>query len=69
MICLEREPDTILPCAHAYCSKCIADCQRYHQKCPLCRIGSTDDEDQWVVPEVPETDKIKNYVDQLAKPS
>uniref|UniRef100_A0AC35G5F6 RING-type domain-containing protein n=1 Tax=Panagrolaimus sp. PS1159 TaxID=55785 RepID=A0AC35G5F6_9BILA len=69
VICLEREPDTVLPCSHAYCSKCLDDCRRHNQKCPLCRVGSTFEEDEWVVPKMPEADDLKNYVSSLSKPS
>jgi hypothetical protein len=69
VICLEREPDTILPCMHAYCSQCLDDCRRHNQKCPLCRVGSTYEQDEWVVPKMPEADTIKNYVVTLSRPS
>jgi hypothetical protein len=24
-VCLDREPDTVLPCTHAFCSECISE--------------------------------------------
>uniref|UniRef100_A0AC34GWR7 RING-type domain-containing protein n=1 Tax=Panagrolaimus sp. ES5 TaxID=591445 RepID=A0AC34GWR7_9BILA len=69
VICLEREPDTVLNCGHAYCSQCLDDCRRHNQKCPLCRVGSTYENDEWVVPKMPEANTIKDYVETLSRPS
>ena len=45
VICLERKPDLILPCAHSYCLPCIEQWNVDHKTCPVCRetLSSTDD--------------------------
>jgi len=54
-VCLERKPDTILPCAHAYCTICIHQWNVNHKTCPVCReiLESTDD--GWVISDGPDS--------------
>lgn len=43
VICLERQPEVILPCAHAYCLPCIQQWWEYSAETPgdlLCNIQS-----------------------------
>uniref|UniRef100_A0A914GUI2 RING-type domain-containing protein n=1 Tax=Globodera rostochiensis TaxID=31243 RepID=A0A914GUI2_GLORO len=38
IICFDSRPDSVLPCAHAYCSQCIDAFHAVDQNCcPLCR--------------------------------
>ncbi|KAL3103117.1 hypothetical protein niasHS_002303 [Heterodera schachtii] len=38
IICFDSFPDSVLPCAHAYCSKCVDTFRAVDQSCcPLCR--------------------------------
>jgi len=46
IICLERKPELILPCAHSYCLPCIEQWSVSHRTCPVCRQcmeGGVDD--------------------------
>lgn len=64
IICFDRRPDSVLPCAHAYCSKCVDAFHSINQDCcPLCRFklkGSSDE--AWVVTDKPDKDTIKQYL-------
>ncbi|XP_046665120.1 RING finger protein 141-like [Homalodisca vitripennis] len=51
-ICLERRPDMLLPCAHAYCRPCIEQWSVNHKTCPICREEANNDE-AWVMSEAP----------------
>ena len=39
-ICMERKPDSILPCTHSYCESCIKEWQVTNTTCPICRHES-----------------------------
>jgi len=53
-VCLERKPDTILPCAHSYCTRCIQQWNVNHKTCPVCRESLDSTADGWVVSESPD---------------
>ncbi|XP_047741196.1 uncharacterized protein LOC108683278 [Hyalella azteca] len=53
IICLERRPDVILPCAHAYCLPCIQQWEG-ERTCPVCREAVADADDTWVISEAPD---------------
>jgi len=36
-ICFERQIETLLPCFHAYCARCIDDWRAKDDTCPMCR--------------------------------
>lgn len=62
IVCFDSRPDAVLPCAHAYCSKCIDNFQRINQRCcPLCRLPLQGD-DAWVVAEKPSKESINLYL-------
>ena len=53
-VCLERKPDTILPCAHSYCTRCIQQWNVNHKTCPVCRESLDSTADGWVVSDCPD---------------
>ncbi|OQR78746.1 RING finger protein-like [Tropilaelaps mercedesae] len=58
-VCLERERQISLPCAHSFCPSCIHEWQLRSNSCPLCREESTVEE-QWILedgPDLTEMDK------------
>merc|ERR1712037_1050102 len=57
-ICLERKPDTILPCAHSYCLPCIEQWNVDHKTCPVCRETLTSTNDGWVISDGPDALEI-----------
>lgn len=61
-ICLERRPDTSLPCAHAYCSVCIGQWSPEHKTCPMCRQGLDSADDAWVMAEAPGPSELRQNV-------
>ena len=62
IVCLERKPDVILPCAHSYCLPCIEQWNVNHKTCPVCRetVDSTDD--GWVVSDGPDSLDIATQI-------
>uniref|UniRef100_A0A914W0T8 RING finger protein 141 n=1 Tax=Plectus sambesii TaxID=2011161 RepID=A0A914W0T8_9BILA len=66
-ICMERQPEVILPCAHCYCLVCI---ERWseggHRWCPICREQIKNTDDAWVISDFPEQDEVSNYLMSLA---
>jgi len=58
IICLERRPDTILPCAHSYCLPCIEQWNVDHKTCPVCRETLTSTNDGWVISDGPDALEI-----------
>ncbi|XP_046394032.1 RING finger protein 141-like isoform X2 [Ischnura elegans] len=58
-ICLERQPDVLLPCTHSYCQHCIELWNVDHKTCPVCRETFESTDDTWVViSEAPGSDEI-----------
>ncbi|XP_054261140.1 RING finger protein 141-like [Macrosteles quadrilineatus] len=60
-ICLERRPDMLLPCAHAYCRPCIEQWSVNHQTCPICREVASN-EDAWVMSEAPNSLEVSEEI-------
>jgi len=54
-VCLERKPDTILPCAHSYCTICIHQWNVNHKTCPVCREKLESTDDGWVISDGPDS--------------
>jgi len=54
-VCLERKPDTILPCAHSYCTPCIHQWNVNHKTCPVCREKLDSTDDGWVISDGPDS--------------
>lgn len=48
-ICMDAAPDVILPCAHAFCKKCLGAWAGKSAECPLCRQAQGDEDEQWVL--------------------
>ncbi|KAF0288246.1 RING finger protein 141 [Amphibalanus amphitrite] len=63
-ICLERRPDTSLPCAHAYCAVCIEEWSggAAHRPCPMCRQQLSGTDDAWVLAEAPSCSQLRHQV-------
>ncbi|XP_068220727.1 RING finger protein 141-like isoform X2 [Palaemon carinicauda] len=62
VICLERRPDVILPCAHAYCLPCIEQWTDVDKTCPVCRESLKSTDDTWVLSEVPDDDQVNDEI-------
>uniref|UniRef100_A0A0N4ZUM7 RING-type domain-containing protein n=1 Tax=Parastrongyloides trichosuri TaxID=131310 RepID=A0A0N4ZUM7_PARTI len=65
LICLDRNPNTVLPCSHAFCEICIDRIKECNKNfCPLCReeIKKDGNEDLWSIPDLPEYSEIQNYM-------
>ncbi|KAK8731895.1 hypothetical protein OTU49_007318 [Cherax quadricarinatus] len=62
VICLERRPDVILPCAHAYCLPCIEQWTVVDRTCPVCRESLKNTDDTWVLSEVPDNDEVTEEI-------
>uniref|UniRef100_A0A1I7VG58 RING finger protein 141 n=2 Tax=Loa loa TaxID=7209 RepID=A0A1I7VG58_LOALO len=69
IICVERRPDVVLPCVHAFCSVCIEQWKAMEKDwCPLCRNRlQLDGSDTWVIPDVIEGGELSNYLMSLTK--
>lgn len=61
-ICLERKPDVMLPCAHAYCMPCIEQWNTSHKTCPFCRETLDSTDDTWVISDIPGSQEISNEI-------
>ncbi|XP_022671119.1 RING finger protein 141-like isoform X1 [Varroa jacobsoni] len=57
-VCLERERQISLPCAHSFCPSCIHEWQLRSNACPLCREESTV-EDQWILEDGPDLTEME----------
>lgn len=57
-ICMDATPDVILPCAHAFCKKCLGAWSGQSSECPLCRQAAGDEDDQWVLAHEPSPAQI-----------
>ncbi|VDN01016.1 unnamed protein product [Thelazia callipaeda] len=69
IICMERTPDVILPCVHAYCSLCIEQWKAIEKDwCPLCRHPlQLDGSDTWVVPDHINKEELRHYLMSLTE--
>uniref|UniRef100_A0A915PZF8 RING finger protein 141 n=1 Tax=Setaria digitata TaxID=48799 RepID=A0A915PZF8_9BILA len=69
IICMEREPDVVLPCVHSFCSACIEQWKAMEKDwCPLCHHPlQLDGSDSWVIPDVIESGELRNYLMSLTK--
>ena len=61
-VCLERRPDLILPCAHAYCVQCIEQWNVNHKTCPVCRETVDCTEEGWVISDGPDSLDIATQI-------
>ncbi len=61
-ICLERERELILPCAHSYCLPCIEQWNVNNKTCPVCRETLDSVDDGWVVSEGPDSQEIATEI-------
>ncbi|KAK5643201.1 hypothetical protein RI129_007046 [Pyrocoelia pectoralis] len=61
-ICLERQIEVTLPCAHSYCTPCIEQWNELHESCPICRERLESTEDAWVLSEVPRAEEISREI-------
>lgn len=64
---MEHAPNNVLPCAHAYCQKCIKSFISFQEcpKCPLCRYelsNNTQIDDTWEITEQPVRETISEYL-------
>ena len=57
-ICMDAAPDIILPCAHAFCKKCLGAWSGKSDECPLCRQSQGDEDEQWVLAKEPSPAQI-----------
>uniref|UniRef100_A0A183BKL0 RING-type domain-containing protein n=1 Tax=Globodera pallida TaxID=36090 RepID=A0A183BKL0_GLOPA len=67
IICFDSRPDSVLPCAHAYCSQCIDAFHAVDQNCcPLCRypLKRHGQDEAWVMTEGPNKESINRYLVQ-----
>jgi len=62
IVCLERRPDVILPCAHSYCLPCIEQWNVNHKTCPVCRETVDSTEDGWVISDGPDSLDIATQI-------
>ncbi|XP_022238601.1 RING finger protein 141-like isoform X2 [Limulus polyphemus] len=63
-ICMERKPETTLPCAHSYCIRCIEQWNVSHNTCPLCREKLESTDDSWVISEAPNSEEMQQELQQ-----
>ncbi|KAL0272799.1 UNVERIFIED_CONTAM: hypothetical protein PYX00_005637 [Menopon gallinae] len=61
-ICMERKPDVLLPCAHAYCMPCIEQWNTSHKTCPFCRETLNSTDDTWVISDIPGSQEISREI-------
>ena len=68
IICLDRQPEVVLPCMHTFCTLCIEQWNETGKKsCPICSQEDTL-KDGWIPLEIPEPDEInEEIVKQLQK--
>lgn len=63
-ICMERKPETTLPCAHSYCMKCIDEWNVSHNTCPLCREKLESTDESWVIFDAPDSKEVQQELEQ-----
>lgn len=68
---MDRTPDAVLPCAHAYCQRCVEAFLGFEnqRRCPMCRYplsNSKKVDETWEITEQPARESINAY---LAKSS
>lgn len=61
-ICLDRQPDVILPCAHSFCCPCIEQWNMSKKTCPICQECLESTDDGWVISEKPEAQEINEKI-------
>eukprot|EP00794_Sanderia_malayensis_P017981 gene17981-19778_t len=65
-ICMERNSDVSLPCAHCFCKQCtvtwIHGDGDNHRSCPVCREAFGPDDEFWEMPEPPSKEEIQLFV-------
>ncbi|XP_023242112.1 RING finger protein 141-like [Centruroides sculpturatus] len=57
-ICMERDSEITLPCAHSYCLVCIEQWNVSNKTCPICREKLENTDDSWVMSEIPDTEIV-----------
>ncbi|TKR81670.1 hypothetical protein L596_015504 [Steinernema carpocapsae] len=63
VICLERPPDSILPCTHSLCFPCYEQIRAAgYGLCPFCRYPLAKTDEAWEVADVPNDLAVSSYV-------
>ncbi|XP_067142168.1 RING finger protein 141-like [Centruroides vittatus] len=57
-ICMERDFEITLPCAHSYCLVCIEQWNVSNKTCPICREKLENTGDSWVLSEIPDSEIV-----------
>ncbi|XP_046852489.1 RING finger protein 141-like [Xenia sp. Carnegie-2017] len=60
-ICMERNSDVSLACAHSYCKECIHLWFDEHNTCPICRETVEGRKELWVLADKPSQIEIADY--------
>jgi len=67
IVCMERQPDVVLPCSHAYCLPCIEQWNVNNHDCPTCRADISSTDDAWVISDYPDKREFTDYILQLTE--
>lgn len=67
-ICLDRQPNLVLPCTHKFCDECFRQWSSQtsttsSQTCPLCRVN-VNSESGFLLAETPKYDNVKKALTQ-----
>ncbi|CAI2358104.1 unnamed protein product [Caenorhabditis sp. 36 PRJEB53466] len=68
IICMENLNDTLLPCLHSFCIRCIIAEHEYRTdfSCPICKTKCAKPiESSWEVPDVPDQEEVKSYLKEI----
>jgi len=67
IVCMERQPDVVLPCSHAYCLPCIEQWNMNNHDCPTCRADIRSTDEAWVISDYPDKREFTDYLLQLTE--
>jgi len=67
IVCMERQPDVVLPCSHAYCLPCIEQWNVNNHDCPTCRADIRSTDEAWVISDYPDKREFTDYLLQLTE--
>jgi Zinc finger, C3HC4 type (RING finger) len=61
-ICMDRQPEVLLPCTHLFCCPCIEQWLTTRKTCPICSDSLESTSDSWVLEDMPKAEEVSEEI-------
>jgi Zinc finger, C3HC4 type (RING finger) len=61
-ICMDRQPEVLLPCAHLFCCPCIEQWNMTNKTCPICSEELTSTKETWILEDMPKAEEVSEEI-------